>query len=157
MMVFHWNRYNYILKVCKQSLPNLKIWLKIDIFWWLSDTYLIGGEGFDSLFEVIELLSRLEELVDEVWYWGGGGGSFVGNPSGCTILIGLNFVTLLGVFDEIWGWFPCGGSCAALCGVCLGAWLVWVIVTRLVLLSLVEEVISNSATNKIHNCKISIH
>ena len=148
-MVSHWNQYKYISKVHKQSLTNIKV----EIFRWRLGTYLIGGEGFDSLFEVIELFSRLEELVDDVWYWGGGGGSFVGNPNGCTIFIGLNLVTLLDVFDEIWGWFPCGGSCAAPCGVCLGAWLVWVIVTRLVLFSLVEEVMSNSATKIFRNCK----
>ena len=41
---------------------------KVEIFRWRLGTYLIGGEGFDSLFEVIELFSRLEELVDDVWY-----------------------------------------------------------------------------------------
>ena len=152
MMVSHWNQYKYISKVHKQSLANNMT--KVEIFRWRLGTYLIGGEGFDSLFEVIELFSRLEELVDDVWYWGGGGGSFVGNPNGCTIFIGLNLVTLLDVFDEIWGWFPCGGSCGTPCGVWLGAWLVWVIVTRLVLFSLVEEVMSNSATKIFRNCKI---
>ena len=111
----------------------------------------MGGLGFWSLLINTLVLSRFVEVVDAVWYWGGGGGSFVGNPIGWTILIGLNLV-LQEFADAPMCWLESDPDCTDDdWQVVLFGWDAWVIVIKLVLLPLVfvELVFGFSSINKI--------
>lgn len=93
--------------------------------------YLTVGDGFWSLLEDGRVLfNKLEELVEVVWYCGGGGGSLFGKPRGWTILIGLSLVVIV-VVDGIWDWLIWVEICTEDCAVCFAGWFVWVIVITL--------------------------
>ena len=72
--------------------------------------------------------------MEVVWYCGGGGGSFEGNPRGWTILIGFSLV-ILGVDDDPTGWLIWMERCTVDCITGFVGWLVCVIVIRFVLVS----------------------
>ena len=91
---------------------------------------MLGG-GFKSLLDDRLLFSKLEELVDVVWYCGGGGGSLFGKPRGWTILIGLSLVAIV-VVNGTRGWLAWGEICTMGFVVCFAGWFVWVIVITLV-------------------------
>ena len=76
----------------------------------------------------------MEELVEDVWYCGGGGGSFEGNPRGWTILIGFSLV-VIGVDDDPTGWLIWMLRCTEDWITCFVGWFVCVIVIRFVLVS----------------------
>ena len=98
------------------------------------------------------VLSKFVELVEDVWYWGGGGGSLVGNPNGWTILIGLNLV-LQELTDDTIGWLASHPGCTDEdCIVDLVGWVVCVIVTKLVLFPMLFEeftILSSSGKNRV--------
>ena len=92
--------------------------------------YLMLGGGLWSLLDGRVLFSKLEELVEVVWYCGGGGGSLLGKPRGWTILIGLSLLVIV-VVDEARGWLTWLEICTADGVVCFAGWFVWVIVITL--------------------------
>ena len=85
------------------------------------------------------VFSKFVELEVDVWYWGGGGGSFVGNPIGWTILMGLNLV-LHELADAAKDWLESHPDFTDDdWQVGLFGWGAWFIVIKLVLLPLIFD------------------
>ena len=112
------------------------------------NAYLTTGEDFESLQVFKVFLSKFEGFGEDVWYCGGGGGSFVGKPSGWTIFMGLNLVAI-GEDEDTRGWLTWVESCTGDCGVCSVGWFVCVIVIRFALLPAFDGAAKESKSNAI--------
>ena len=86
--------------------------------------YLTADDAFESLLPWKLVFVELTEVTEDVWYWGGGGGSLVGKSGGrWTIFIGFNFVIV--VVDDVTVWLDLWAE-----GAIASFWMFFVIVIR---------------------------